>query len=134
GTSYYEAAAYAQKVIDVVRQNPYVEAQMVNIGGGGPGGGGPGLGMFNIQLTPRASRPLTAQQIAQQLRGPLGRFPGVRATVNVPAAFQIGGFRGNSNYNINVQSLNYDEIYAWVPRLEEAMGQNPESQDVSDNM
>jgi HAE1 family hydrophobic/amphiphilic exporter-1 len=91
-------------------------------------------GMFNVQLTPRATRPLTAQQIAQQLRGPLGRFPGFRATVNVPAALQIGGFRGNSNYNINVQSLNYDELYAWAPRLEAAMAEVPEVQDVSDNM
>src|SRR5580765_2520601 len=128
GTSYYESVNYAQKVIDAVRQNPYVDAMMVNVGGMGPGG------MFNVQLTPRAKRPVTAQQIAQQLRGPLGRFPGFRATVNVPAALQIGGFRGNSNYNINVQSLNYDELYTWVPRLEEAIAQVPEVQDVSDNM
>jgi HAE1 family hydrophobic/amphiphilic exporter-1 len=128
GTSYYESVNYAQKVIDVVRQNPYVDAQMVNVGGGGPGG------MFNVQLTPRATRPLSAQQIAQQLRGPLGRFPGFRATVNVPASLQIGGFRGNSNYNINVQSLNYDELYTWAPKLEAAMAEVPEVQDVSDNM
>ena len=85
-------------------------------------------------MTPRAKRPVTAQQIAQQLRGPLGRFPGFRALVNVPAALQIGGFRGNSNYNINVQSLNYDELYTWAPQLEEAMAEVPEVQDVSDNM
>src|SRR6185436_13852149 len=29
---------------------------------------------------------------------------------------------------------NYDEIYAWVPRLEAAMTEIPEIQDVSDNM
>jgi HAE1 family hydrophobic/amphiphilic exporter-1 len=133
GTSYYEAVNYAQKAIDLVRQNPYVEATMANVGGGGPGGGG-GVGQLNVQLTPRASRPLSAQQIAQQLRGPLGRFPGFRATVNVPAALQIGGFRGNSNFNINVQSLNYEDLYAWAPRLEDAIGQLPEIQDVSDNM
>jgi HAE1 family hydrophobic/amphiphilic exporter-1 len=128
GTSFYESVGYTQRVIDVVRQNPYVEAQMVNVGGGGPGG------QFNVQLTPRANRPVTAQQIAQQLRGPLARFPGFRATVNVPAALQIGGFRGNSNYNINVLSLNYDDLYTWVPKLEEALAQVPEVQDVSDNM
>jgi HAE1 family hydrophobic/amphiphilic exporter-1 len=134
GTSYYESVNYAQKIIDVIRQNPYVEAQMVNVGGGGPGGGGPGLGQFNIQLVPRAKRPVTAQQVAQQLRGPLGRFPGFRTTVNVPAALQIGGFRGNSNFNINVQSLNYDDLFIWAPKLEAAMAQVPEVQDVSDNM
>jgi HAE1 family hydrophobic/amphiphilic exporter-1 len=77
---------------------------------------------------------VSAQQIAQQLRGPLGRFPGFRAFVNVPASLQIGGFRGNSAFNINVQSLNYDEIYAWAPRLEKALTELPEIQDVSDNM
>ena len=133
GTSYYESVNYAQKVIDIIRQNPYVEAQMVNVGGGGPGGPGGG-GNFNIQLVPRAKRPLSAQQIAQQLRGPLGRFAGFRATVNVPASLQIGGFRGNSNFNINVQSLNYEDLYTWAPRLEAAIAQVPEVQDASDNM
>ena len=63
----------------------------------------------------------------------LGRFPGFRATVNVPASLQIGGFRGNSNFNTNVQSLNYDDLFVWAPRLEEAIAQIPEVQDVSDN-
>jgi HAE1 family hydrophobic/amphiphilic exporter-1 len=131
GTSYYETVGYTQKVIDLVRQNPYVEAAMANAGG--PGGGGRGGG-FNVQLTPRATRPLSAQQIAQQLRGPLGRYPGFRASVNVPAAFQIGGFRGNSSFNINVQSLNYDELYKWAPVLEKAIAALPDVLDVSDNM
>src|SRR6185295_2952363 len=78
--------------------------------------------------------PISAQEIAQQLRGPLGRFPGFRGNVNVPSSLQIGGFRGNSNYNINVLSLNYDDLYVWVPKLEEAMAEVPEVQDVSDNM
>jgi hydrophobic/amphiphilic exporter-1 (mainly G- bacteria), HAE1 family len=127
GTCYYEQVGYVQKIADVIRQNPYVEAEMVNVAGGRGGG-------FNIQLTPRASRPVSAQQIAQQLRGPLGRFPGFQAFVNVPASLQIGGFRGNSSYNINVQSLNYDELYTWAPRLEAAIAELPEVQDVSDNM
>jgi hydrophobic/amphiphilic exporter-1 (mainly G- bacteria), HAE1 family len=134
GTSYYEMVGYAQKITALIRQNPYVEAQMANVGGGGGGGGGGFGGGFNVQLTPRATRPVTAQQIAQQLRGPLGRFPGFRAFVNVPASLQIGGFRGNSAFNINVQSLNYDELYAWAPRLEKAIADLPEIQDISDNM
>src|SRR5262249_6947555 len=128
GTSFYESVNYVQRIADVVRRNPYVVAQMANASGNGFGG------MFNIQLTPRATRPKSAQQIAQDLRGPLGRFPGFRTFVNVPSALQIGGFRGNSAYNVNVQSLNYDELYAWAPRLEKAIADLPEVQDVSDNM
>jgi hydrophobic/amphiphilic exporter-1 (mainly G- bacteria), HAE1 family len=128
GTSFYEQVGYVQRIADLIRQNPYVVAQMANAGGGGFGGG------FTIQLTPRATRPLTAQQIAQQLRGPLGRFPGFRAFVNVPASLQIGGFRGNSGYNVNVQSLDYDQLFEWAPRLEAAIAELPAVQDVSDNM
>ena len=128
GTSFYDSVGYVRQIADVIRPNPFVVAQMANAGGGGFGGG------FNIQLTPRATRKMTAQQIAQQLRGPLGRFPGFRAFVNVPASLQIGGFRGNSSFNVNVQSLNYDELYEWAPRLEKAIGELPAVQDVSDNM
>src|SRR2546429_7219850 len=35
GTSFYEIVGYAQRVADVIRQNPYVEAQMANTGGNG---------------------------------------------------------------------------------------------------
>jgi len=128
GTSFYEQVGYVQRIADLIRPNPYVVAQMANAGGGGFGGG------FTIQLTPRATRNLTAQQIAQQLRGPLGRFPGFRAFVTVPASLQIGGFRGNSSYNVTVQSLNYDELFYWAPQLEAAIADLPAVQDVSDNM
>jgi HAE1 family hydrophobic/amphiphilic exporter-1 len=64
----------------------------------------------------------------------LSRFPGFRAFVNVPAAIQIGGFQGNSSYNLIMQSLNTDELFEWAPRLEEAIAALPEVQDVSNNM
>jgi hydrophobic/amphiphilic exporter-1 (mainly G- bacteria), HAE1 family len=132
GTSYYEMVGYTQRIADLIKQNPYVDSLMANTGGGG--GGNQNTGRFAIQLVPRATRPLTAQQIAQQLRGPLGRFPGFRAFVNVPAAVQIGGFRGNSSFNLTVQSLNYDELFTWAPRLEQAIAELPEVQDVSNDM
>jgi HAE1 family hydrophobic/amphiphilic exporter-1 len=128
GTSFYEQVGYVQRIADLIRKNPYVVAQMANAGSGGGGGG------FTIQLTPRATRPVTAQQIAQQLRGPLGRFPGFRAFVSMPASLQIGGFRGNSSYNVTVQSLDYAQLFEWAPRLEAAMADLPAIQDVSDNM
>jgi HAE1 family hydrophobic/amphiphilic exporter-1 len=134
GTSFYDMVKYTERVADVINQNPYVDAMMVNTGGGGGFGGGMNMGRMDIQLTPRASRPFTASQIAQQLRGPLGRYPGFRAFVNVPAALQIGGFRGNSNYNLMVESLNTDELYTWAPKLEQAVAELPETQEVSTNL
>ncbi len=131
GTSFYDMVKYVERVADVVNKNPNVDAMMVNTGGGF---GGMNNGRMNIQLTPRATRALTASQIAQQLRGPLGRYPGFRSFVNVPAALQIGGFQGNSNYNLMVESLNTDELYTWAPRLEQAVSELPEVQEVSTNL
>jgi HAE1 family hydrophobic/amphiphilic exporter-1 len=133
GTSYYEMVQHTQEVAAVLRQNPYIDSLMANTGGGG-GYQSQNTSRFAIQLIPRATRSLTAQQIAQQLRGPLGSYPGFRAFVNVPAALQIGGLRGNSSFNLILQSLNYDELYAWAPKLEQAIAALPEFVDVSDDM
>ena len=132
GTSFYEMVSYVDRVAQLINQNPDIDAMMVNTGGGFAGG--MNTGRMNIQLTPRASRTRSASQIAQQLRGPLGRFPGFQAFVNVPAALQIGGFQGNSNYNLMVQSLDNAELYKWAPILEQALTSLPELQEVSDNM
>jgi HAE1 family hydrophobic/amphiphilic exporter-1 len=132
GTSYYEMVKYVDRVTDLVAENPYIDSQLVNTGGGFAGGMNSGR-MF-VQLSPRATRPVSASQIAQQLRGPLSSFPGFQAFVTVPAALQIGGFQGNSSYNLMVQSLNNDELYRWAPVLEQAISQLPEVQDVSDNI
>jgi len=73
GTSFYEMVNYVEKVAAQVNQNPYIEAMMVNTGGGGAGG--QNTGRMNIQLTARAQRPLSAGQIAQTFRGPSGATP-----------------------------------------------------------
>ena len=132
GTSFYEMVNYVERVANTINQNPYIEAMMVNTGGGGAGG--QNTGRMNIQLTPRANRTLSAGQIAQQLRGPLGRYPAFRAFVNVPQSLQIGGFQGNSNYNLMVESLNYEDLTKWAPVLEQAVGELPEVQEVSTNL
>jgi HAE1 family hydrophobic/amphiphilic exporter-1 len=132
GTSYYEMVGYTQQVADLIKRNPYVDSLMANTGGGN--NGNQNTARFAIQLIPRATRPLTSQQIAQQLRRALGSFPGFRTFVTVPASLQIGGFRGNSSFNLTVQSLSYDELAVWAPRLEQAIAALPEVQDVSNDM
>ena len=132
GTSFYEMVNHVERVAQLVDANPNVSALLVNTGGGFAGG--MNTGRMNVALVPRADRTVSASQIAQQLRGPLSRFPGFQAFVNVPASIQVGGFQGNSAYNLMVQSLNNDDLYRWAPVLEDAIRQLPEVQDVSDNI
>ena len=89
---------------------------------------------LNIQLTPRRTRPLTAAQIAQQLRPQLSRFPGFQAFVSLPPAIQIGGRMANSSYTLTVESADSANLFDWASRLEREIAKLPELQDVSDDM
>ncbi len=130
GTSFYDMSKWTQQVGDIVIKNPYVDSFMANVGGGSSNNS-----RMMVQLTPRATRDRTAQQIAQQLRADTSRFAGFRTFVNLPPALQIGGRMGNQNYSMMLQSLNVDDLYAWAPRVEQAISAEvTEVQDVSTDM
>jgi HAE1 family hydrophobic/amphiphilic exporter-1 len=132
GTSFYDMSTGALRAAEIVKQNPYIESFVVNTGGGGNGAN---QARIQIQLTPRATRPQSAQQIAAQLRPLLLRFPNYRAFVNIPPSLQIGGRVGNSTYNVTVQSADTDQLYDWAQRLSNAMEtQVHEIQDVSNDL
>src|SRR5499427_1630170 len=134
GTSYYDMAKWTQQVADVVIRNKYVDSFLASVGGG-PGGGGTNNGRIMVQLLPRAQRDATAQQIAQQLRPQLLRFPGFKGFVGLPPSLQIGGRMGNQNFSIMMQSMNTDELYEWAPKLEAAIEASvSEVQDLSTDM
>jgi len=138
GTSFYDLSAGGLKAAEIIRQNPNVDSFVMNFGGGGGGGYGGGGGsnlQMPVQLVPRAQRTLSAQQIAQQLRPQLLRFPNFRGFVRIPPALQIGFGQGNSSYNVTVQSADTDQLYLWAQRLSAAMETDvPEIQDVSNNL
>ena len=131
GTSFYEMVNYANTISAIINKNPYVDTFFASTGGGF---GSMNTAHFNVNLTPRAQRPVTAADVAQQIRAPLLRFPGFRAFVSLPPSLQIGGHGGNSSYNLTVQSLNQDELYSWAGKLENAIAELPQVLDVSDDM
>src|SRR5207248_8471328 len=85
GTSFYKMVTYQRQVADVVRKDPNVLTFMASVGGGFGGAGGNRSNM-NIILKPRRERPLTAQQIVNELRPKISRFPGFRAFLTLPAS------------------------------------------------
>ncbi len=138
GTSFPDMSIGALRAAEIIRQNPYIDSFNVNLGGGGGGGfggGGSSNAQIQVQLLPRAERPVSAQQIAQQLRPLLLRFPNYRGFVRIPPALQIGFGQGNSSYNVTVRSADTDQLYTWSQRLSTAMETEiPEIQDVSNNL
>jgi HAE1 family hydrophobic/amphiphilic exporter-1 len=131
GTSYYDMVAYVGNIAAAIRANPYVDSFFASTGGGF---GSMNQARFNLQLTPRRTRPISASQIAQQVRPLLLRFPGFRAFVSLPPALQIGGRMGNSSYSLTVQAADTAALYDWAARLETEIAALPEVQDVSDDM
>ena len=131
GTSYYDMVASARKVADLVNKNPYVDTFFVSTGGGT---NAMNTARLNVQLTPRRTRPLTAAQIAQQIRPQLSRFPDFQAFVSLPPAIQIGGRQANSSYTLTVESADTANLYGWAARLETEIAKLPELLDVSDDM
>jgi HAE1 family hydrophobic/amphiphilic exporter-1 len=136
GTSFPDMSLGALRAAEIIKQNPYIDSFNVNLGGGGNfGGGGSSNAQIQVQLLPRAQRPVSAQQIAQQLRPLLLRFPNYRGFVRIPPALQIGFGQGNSSYNVTVRSADTDQLYTWSQRLSTAMETEiPEIQDVSNNL
>ena len=63
-----------RRAADVIQQDPNVDSFMINVGGGG--GGRVTSSHLSVQLLPRAQRTLSTQQIIQQLRPKVSRFPG----------------------------------------------------------
>ncbi|HZR22974.1 MAG TPA: efflux RND transporter permease subunit, partial [Vicinamibacterales bacterium] len=131
GTSYYEMVDHVRRIGAIINANPYVDTFFASTGGGF---GSMNMARFNLQLAPRRTRPVSAAEIAQQLRPLLLRFPGFRAFVSLPPAIQIGGRMGNSSYSLTVQSADTEHLYDWAQKLEAAITPLPEVQDVSDDM
>ncbi len=131
GTSYYKMVEYQQKVSDIIRQDPNVESMMVSAGGGF---GSSNTGRMNVMLKPRRQRRLTVNQIVEQLRPKVSRFPGFRVFMTVPAALRIGGRMSKSSYDFTVQAPDTTQLYREAQRLERELAQIPELQDVTTDM
>jgi HAE1 family hydrophobic/amphiphilic exporter-1 len=131
GTSYYDMVGYVDRIAKIINANPYVDTFFASTGGGF---GSMNQARFNLQLLPRRTRPVSAADIAQQIRPQLLRFPGFRAFVSLPPAIQIGGRMGNSAYSLTVQSVDTSSLYGWAQKLEAEIATLPEVQDVSDDM
>jgi HAE1 family hydrophobic/amphiphilic exporter-1 len=132
GTSFYQMSQYQQKVSDIIRKDPNVESIMSSCGGSGWGSANTGR-MF-VLLKSRRQRSLTVNQVVEELRPKVSRFPGFRVFMTVPQALRIGGRMSKSSYDFTVQGPDTDELYRQAQRLEREIAQLPELQDVTTDM
>jgi hydrophobic/amphiphilic exporter-1 (mainly G- bacteria), HAE1 family len=133
GTSYYDMVGGGRRVAEIVRQNPYIDSFMLRTGGQS-GYGSANTAQLQVNLVPRATRPVSAAQISQQLRRQVLNIPNFNVFVNLPSSLNIGARTGGSSYNVTVRSADTDTLYREAGRLSAAMMGITEIQDVSNDL
>jgi hydrophobic/amphiphilic exporter-1 (mainly G- bacteria), HAE1 family len=114
--SFDEMLRHQQKIADIIRKDPNIDAINSTVGAAGPN---PSVnsGRITIRLKPRSQRKLSADQIVQKLTPKLRRVPGIQAFLRAPSAIPIGGQQTNSNYQFTLQSLNLQDLRQYTPQL-----------------
>ena len=87
----------------------------------GTGGGQTNSGMVYIDLKPISERSETADQVIARLRNKLTQVPGAHLYLQSVQDIRIGGRMSNALYQFTLQGESTSELYAFVPRLVDAL-------------
>ena len=124
GTSYDKLVEYQDRVADIIRDDPNVEALVSTIGGSAANTlGGPNLGQIVVHLKPRGERELLANAIIEKLRPQLASVVGMQVFVQNPPTIRIGGQVSKSLYQFSMQSPDREALYAASRTLLKSLGE-----------
>ena len=110
------------EVTEIVRRDPAVQSVVgfTGLGGGGVGGETNTATVF-VGLKPLAERRDTADQIIARLREQLSLVPGATLFLQAVQDIRIGGRLTNAQFQYTLQSDAGEDLYAWSPKLVEAL-------------
>ncbi|MEH1940400.1 MAG: efflux RND transporter permease subunit [Nostoc sp.] len=131
--SFDDMRLHQQKVVDIIRQDPNIEAVDSIVGASGPNAS-VNSGRITIRLKPRSERKLSADEIIQELTPKLRRVVGVKTFLRSPPAIPIGGQQTNSTYQFTLQSLNLQDLRQYVPKLVDKVKTLPGLQNVDTDL
>ncbi len=131
--SFDEMARLQQQAAAIVKADPAVESVMAFIGAGGAGATSLNLGRMFIVLKPRGTRP-SADALLQQLRPKLATIPGLKVFLQNIPTIRIGGQFTKTQYQFTLQDADTDELFQWVPVIQEKLSQLPGFQDVTSDL
>jgi multidrug efflux pump len=84
-------------------------------------GSGTNTGSVYIDLKPKAQRSETADAVIARLRRKLTQVPGARLYLQSVQDIRMGGRASNAQYQFTLQGESTSELYAFVPRLVDAL-------------
>ncbi len=116
---------HAMKLAEITQQDPNVDRFLVDVDTSA---------FMLIVLKPRRERTLNVEEVIATLRPKLNSVPGIRAMPLNRPPINVGGRRSRSLYQITLQGLDIDQLYASSKVLEEAMKKEPGLLDVSSDL
>ncbi len=126
-TSFQRISSKLKQFVQTIQDDPDVD-DVVGFTGGG---GGANTGRLFVSLKGLSARNSTSQQIIARLRPKLGRVPGATLFMFPAQDFRMGGRQSNSLYQYTMKSDNLPDLRIWVPKLMEALKNEPVLQDLN---
>jgi HAE1 family hydrophobic/amphiphilic exporter-1 len=133
GISFEEMIRHQQKLVEVVSQDPNIEAFMSFVGAGGPRVASNG-GMMFMKLKPRHERKLNADQIIQGLRPKVMGIPGVMMFMQNPPPIRLEATLSKAQYQFVLQSPDISDLYTNAAAFEMKLRGLPMIQDVTSDL
>jgi len=129
--SFDAMATLQRRVAAIVSRNPNIDGVMSFIGASGFN---PSLnrGRMFITLKPRSER-VSADEVIRQLRPKLANLVGIKAFLQNIPTIRIG-LLTKSPYQYVLRGPNIDELYHWVPVIENRLKSIPSLVDVSSDL
>ncbi len=133
GVSFEEMKTQQKKLIDIVLQEPNIEAFMSSVGASGTRVGS-NSGFFFMKLKPRHQRTLNADQIIQKLRPKVSSVPGIMMFMRNPPPIQLEATSSKASYQFVLQSPDTEELYRQAAAFELKVRGLPMLQDVTSDL
>ncbi|HUZ71908.1 MAG TPA: efflux RND transporter permease subunit [Stellaceae bacterium] len=92
------------------------------------------VGRLFIQLKPRDERPLSADQVIQELRVKLAQVPGIKTYMQSLQNINLGGRLAKSAYQYTLQDSDTKELYRYAQIMQARIAQLPGVQDVNSDL
>ena len=131
--SFDEMARLQQQAAAIVKADPAVESVMSFIGGGGGGASALNLGRMFIVLKPRGER-AAPDELIQKLCPKLGTVPGLKVFLQNIPTIRIGGQLTKTQYQFTLQNADTEELFQWVPIIQDRLAKLPGFQDVTSDL
>jgi multidrug efflux pump len=112
--------------VAILRKDPAVEHVVAFTGGGQTNSG-----FMFVTLKPLSERKHSADQIIGRLREELRQVPGASLYLQSAQDIRIGGRQSNAQFQFTLQGDDLGQLYAWAPKVADALQHVPEVTDVN---